>query len=125
MPDAYAALKQQRADLLDEMAALDRMERGRLSEQFLRGQKDGRTVQWGPYYVLQRRLGRRIVKQRVPQGRLASVQADIRRHEQFQQLAERYAELTEEMTRLEDALPESKKKPPLSKPISSRRRRRS
>ena len=125
MPDDYIALKEQRTALLDQMAALDRMERGRLSEQFLHGQKDGRPVSWGPYYVLQRRLGRQILKERVPPDRLATVQADIRRHEEFQQLAQRYAEITQEMTRLQDAKPELKKKRPLSKPISFRKRRRS
>jgi hypothetical protein len=125
MTDHYAALKQQRSALLDRMAALDRMERGRLSEQFLHGLKEGRKVTWGPYYVLQRRLGGQIVKKRVPADRLAVVQADIRRHEEFQQLAQRYAEITEEMTRLEDARPELKKKPLPFKPTSSRRRRRS
>jgi chromosome segregation ATPase len=125
MPDDYATLTQRRTALLDQMAALDRMERGRLSEQFLHGLKDGRKVTWGPYYVLQRRRGRQIVKKRVPADRLAAVQADIRRHEEFQQLAQRYAEITEEMTRLEDARPELKKKPPPFKPIISGRRRHS
>jgi hypothetical protein len=124
MPDHYATLKQQRAALLDQMEALDRMERGRLSEQFLHGLKEGRKVTWGPYYVLQRRLGGQIVKKRVPADRLAVVQADIRRHEEFQQLVERYAQITEEMTHLEDVRPELKKKPSPCKPISSRRRRR-
>jgi hypothetical protein len=123
MPDAYSTLKQQRTALLDQMAALDRMERGRLSEQFLQGQKNGRPATWGPYYVLQRRLGSQVVKQRVTKDRLPMVQADIRCHEQFQQLAGRYAEITEEMTRLQDAQPELKKKPTPSKPISSRKRR--
>jgi hypothetical protein len=125
MPDDYAILKEQRTALLDQMAALDRMECGRLSEQFLHGLKDGRKVTWGPYYVLQRRLGGQIVKKRVPADQLALVQADIRRHEEFQQLAQRYAEITGQMTRLEDAQPDSKKKPPPFKPISSRRRKRS
>jgi hypothetical protein len=125
MPENYAVLQQQRTDILDQMAALDRMERGRLSEQFLHGLKEGRKVTWGPYYVLQRRLGRQIVKKRVPADRLAVVQADIRRHEQFQQLARRYAEITEQMTGLEDLQADSKKKPPPFKPISSRKRRRS
>ena len=121
MPDNYTLLKQQRAALLDQMAALDRMERGRLSEQFLHGQKDGQPVSWGPYHVLQRRLGRQVVKERVSRERLATVQADIRRHEQFQQLADSYAEITEKMTRWEDTRPELKKKPQPSKPISFRK----
>jgi hypothetical protein len=32
----------------NQMAALDRMERGRLSEQLLQCLKDGQTVTWGP-----------------------------------------------------------------------------
>jgi hypothetical protein len=125
MNDTYSALQQQRSSLLDQMAALDRMERGRLSEQFLKGQKDGQPVLRGPYYVLQRRWGEQILKERVPRDRLVLVQADIQRHEQFQKLADRYAEVTEQMTRLLDTQPELKKKPSTSKPTSSRKPRRS
>jgi len=91
------------------MAALDRMERGRLSEQFFKGQKDGQPVTWGPYYVLQRRVGQRILKERVPLDHLPTVPADIQRHQEFQRLADRYAEITEEMTHLQDSDPELKK----------------
>ena len=125
MNDTYSALQQQRSRLLDQMAALDRMERGRLSEQFLKGQKDGQPVLRGPYYVLQRRWGEHILKERVPRDRVALVQSDIHRHEQFQQLADRYAEVTEQMTRLLDTQPELKKKPSTSKPTNSRKPRRS
>jgi len=38
-------------------------------------------------------------------------------------LARRYADITEQMTRLEDLQADSKKKPPPFKPISSRRRK--
>lgn len=91
------------------MASLDRMERGRLSEQYLKGEKDGQPVTWGPYYVLQRRVGEQVIKERVPGDRVPTVQADIQRHQEFQKLAERYAEVTEEMTHLQDADPELKK----------------
>lgn len=125
MPDAYSSLLQKRSGLLDQMAGLDRMERGRLSEQFLKGQKDGQPVTWGPYYVLQRRLGQQIVKERVPLERVPTIQADIQRHEEFQKLADRYAEITEEMTHLEDTDPELKKKSSPTKPISSKKPKRS
>jgi hypothetical protein len=125
MNDTYSSWQQQRSSLLDQMAALDRMERGRLSEQFLKGQKDGQPVLRGPYYVLQRRWGEQILKERVPRDRLPLVQADIQRHEQFQKLADRYAEVTEQMTHWLDAQPELKKKPSTSKTTSSRKPRRS
>lgn len=125
MKTLYFSLQQQRSVLLDQMAALDRMEQGRLSEQFLKGEKDGQPVTRGPYYVLQRRLGRKILKERVPRDRLPAVQADIKGHEEFQQLARRYVQITEEMTRWQDADPELKKKPSPFKPTSSRKRKRS
>jgi hypothetical protein len=61
----------------------------------------------------------------VPAERLPTVQADIEHHQQFEKLADRYAEITEEMTRLQDADPELKKKPRPSKAINSRKPRRS
>ena len=125
MPDQYSSFLQQRSVILDQMAALDRMERGRLFEQFFKGQKDGQSVTWGPYYVLQRRHGDKVLKERVPAERLPTLQADIQHHQQFQELAERYAQITEEMTRLQDADPELKKKPKLSKPTNFRKPRRS
>lgn len=87
MPENYAALQQQRTALLDQMAALDRMERGRLSEQFLHGLKEGRKVTWGPYYVLQRRLGR-IQDQTPPHSHFVVCK---NRSNQIRRLAERRA----------------------------------
>ncbi len=109
MPASYAALEQERSELLNQMASLDRMERGRLSEQFFKGEKDGKPVTWGPYYVLQRRVGEQVIKERVSAERVSTLKADILQHQEFQRLAERYAELTEEMTHLQDADPELKK----------------
>ena len=123
MPNDYAALETQRSEILDKMAAFDRMERGRLSNQFFKGQKDGRPVSWGPYYVLQRRLGKKVLKERVPAERVPALQADIQNHAQFLTLAERFAELTEAMTRLQDAHPELKKKPRPFKTTSSKKPR--
>jgi hypothetical protein len=123
MPDNYAALQRQRSETLDQMATLDRMERGRLCEQFLKGTKDGKPVSWGPYHVLQRRLGQKVLKERVPADRLPTIQADIQRHELFLKLADRYAELTEAMTHLQNTNPALKKKPKPSRPMSSKRPR--
>jgi len=39
MPDSYSTLKQQRTALLAQIAALNRMQRGRLSEQLLQARK--------------------------------------------------------------------------------------
>jgi hypothetical protein len=123
MPNEYAGLEKQRSRILEQMAALDRIERGRLSEQFLKGHKQGQPVSWGPYYVLQRRLGPKVLKERVPAERLSTVQADIQNHEHFLELADRFAEITETMTGLQDADPELKKKPRPSKTTGSKKQR--
>src|SRR5258708_31252378 len=111
----------QRSKIREQWVVLDRIERGSLSEQFLKGHKDGQPVSWGPYYVLQRRLGKKVLKERVSAERLSTVQADIQNHEHFLELAERFAEITETMTSLQDADPELKKKPRPSKTISSKK----
>ena len=123
MPNEYAGLEKQRSKILEQMAALDRIERGRLSQQFLKGRKEGQPVSWGPYYVLQRRLGQKVLKERVPAERLSTVQADIQNHERFLELADRFAEITETMTGMQDADPTFKKKPGPSKTISSKKQR--
>lgn len=123
MPHEYASLEKQRSKILEQMAALDRIERGRLCEQFLKGHKQGQPVSWGPYYVLQRRLGQKVLKERVPAERLSTVQADIKNHEHFLELADRFAEITETMTSMQDADPTLKKKPKPSKTINSKKQR--
>jgi hypothetical protein len=112
-----------RAKILAEMSTLDRMERGRLSEQFLKGTKAGKSVLWGPYFVLQRRHGKAHVTERVPAERVPLVQQDIENHVRFEALADRYAQVTEELTRLRDGDPEAKKNARISKPTNSRKPR--
>lgn len=112
-----------RAQILEEMSTLDRMERGRLSEQFLKGTKAGKSVQWGPYFVLQRRQGQAHVTERVPAERVPLVQRDIDNHVRFEALADRYAQATEALTRLRDGDAASKKNTRISRPTSSRKPR--
>ena len=107
------------------MASLDRMERGRLSEQFLKGTKAGKPVLWGPYFVLQRRQGKAHVTERVPAERVPLIQSDIDNHLRFETLADRFAQATEELTRLRDGDPGSKKNARTSKPTNSRKPRHS
>ena len=118
-------LTETRAQILQEMASLDRMERGRLSEQFLKGTKAGKPVLWGPYFVLQRRQGKAHVTERVPAERVPLIQSDIDNHLRFETLADRFAQATEELTRLRDGDPGSKKNARTSKPTNSRKPRHS
>lgn len=112
-----------RTQILEEMASLDRMERGRLSQQYLKGMKDGKPVSWGPYYVLQRTEGRKHITRRIPADRAPIIQRDIDNHIRFQELSGQYARLTEELTGLQEDEPDAKKNAATSRPTSSRKRR--
>ena len=112
-----------RAQILEQMSALDRMERGRLSQQFLQGTKDGKAVLWGPYYVLQRRQGKAHLTERIPAAEVPQLQKNIDNHIRFQELADQYAQATEELTRWEQADPDSIKNARTSTPTSSRKRK--
>ena len=123
MNNQIQQLIETRAQILGEMANLDRMERGRLSEQYLKGSKAGKPVLWGPYFVLQRRAGQAHVTERIPAARVPLVQQDIANHVRFEALADRYAQATEELTRLQDGDRESKKNAKPSRTINSKRPR--
>jgi hypothetical protein len=92
------SLQQERARILEEMAQIDRMIRGHLSHQTYQVQRGGQTVTQGPYYVLQRRQDGKNNCQRVGSEELQFISAAVQDHARFQQLAQRYAALTEQMT---------------------------
>lgn len=92
------SLQQERARILDEMAQIDRMVRGQLSQQTYQVQRSNKTITQGPYYLLQRRENGRNNCQRVGSEELEFITAAVEGHAHFQQLARRYAALTEQMT---------------------------
>jgi len=121
MPD----LIQRKAQILQEMAEIDRMQRGRLSEQFFKKTKQGHEVLLGPYYVLQRWSEGKNVSQRVPADEVASVRAAIEGYERFEKLADEYVEIIERLTQQSEADDAKKNAKSESKPPSSRRPKRS
>ena len=92
-------LQQRKAQILQEMAEIDRMQRGRLSEQFFNKTKEGRETTLGPYYVLQRWSEGRNLCQRVAAQEVASVRSAIEGYERFEKLADEFVEITERLTR--------------------------
>ena len=92
------SLQQERARILEEMAHLDRMIRGHVSQQTSQVQRGGQTITQGPYYLLQRRENGKNNCQRVGADELEFIVAAVEGHARFQQLAQRYAALTEQMT---------------------------
>ena len=92
------SLQQERARLLEEMARIDRMVRGHVSQQTYEVQRGGHTVTQGPYHLLQRRENGRNNCQRVGAEELDFIVQAVEGHDRFQELAQRYAALTEQMT---------------------------
>lgn len=102
-------IQQERSRILQEMAQIDHMIRGHLSQQTYHVHRGGQTITQGPYFLLQRRENGKNNCQRVGPEELETIVASVEAYQRFQQLAERYAQLTEQMTWQEQA-PGLKKK---------------
>jgi len=92
------SLSERRQQILDEMARLERLQRGYLSKQFLSRERNGRKFRFGPYYLLQHGTGKRRVCRRVPADEAVSVKVEVEAWRRFEQLAEEFVEITERMT---------------------------
>jgi hypothetical protein len=107
---------QRRQEILQEMNAITRMERGKLC-----------TQSHGPgtaaFHKLQCWQAGKNHTRYVPAAEVAAVQEALAGHEQFQRLAQEFADLTIALTRQESA--ESKKNSRRSKPIATGKPRRS
>jgi hypothetical protein len=86
-----------RDEILQEMAEIDRMQRGTLSEQFFKQKKGGHEVILGPYYVLQHWVSGKH-SQRVPAEDVPPVRSAIEGRKRFEKLAEEFVEITERLT---------------------------
>ncbi len=102
--------------LLQHMAQIQRMERGKLCVL-----RDGPQ---GPYYNLQRWEKGKNCSRYVPREQLPAFQEAIAGYQQFQQLSEQYAQQIIERTRAEIAAG-AKKKPSHRKSSSPRTRKSS
>ena len=92
------SLQQERAQILEEMAQIDRLIRGHVSQQTYRVKRSGHTLTQGPYFLLQRRENGKNNCQRVGAEELEAIVAGVEAYQRFQALAERYARLTEQWT---------------------------
>ena len=97
------SIQQERSQILEQMAQIDRMIRGHVSQQSFQVKRAGQTVTQGPYFLLQRRENGKNNCQRVGAEELDSIVAGVEAYQRFQKLAERYALLTEQLTWAEQA----------------------
>lgn len=110
MSSSFASLQQERDRVVAEMGTIDRLRRGTLSQHFLRRRRGGKTLTHGPYFVLQRYLRGKKFSQHIPVEQAEKVAGQVANYRRFQELAERFVTLTDQMTQRENA-PKSKKTP--------------
>jgi hypothetical protein len=92
------SLQQERTRILEEMARIDRMIRGHVSQQSYQRKRGDQTITHGPYFLLQRRENGKNNCQRVATDELDAIVAGVEGYARFQILADHYASLTEQMT---------------------------
>ena len=103
------------------MARIDQMIRGKLSKQTYTQKRGEQTLTQGPYFLLQRREQGKNNCQRVGSEELEAIAAGVEGYARFQQLAQRYAQLTEQMTWNEQSAGVKKKFQRFWRPSSRKR----
>ena len=100
-------LDAQRAAITQEMLAIRCMERGGISEQFLKVPQQGKKepAHRGPYYVLARWEGKKTVSRRLrSHEEREQAREDIEAHKRFVALCREFEELTRRLCALERGL---------------------
>ena len=109
MPHSIQELRSQRDTVLERMKQIDHLRQGSLSRQFFKSQRGGKTVEFGPYFVLQRSLKGKKCSERIPAAQAQQVQAQVQNFQLFNELAEEFTSLSDQITRLECGDDDSKK----------------
>ncbi len=102
-------IQQERTRILEEMARIDHLIRGTVSSQSFQVKRGHQTITHGPYFLLQRHENGQNNCQRVGADEREAIVAGVQAYHRFQKLAQRYAELTEQMT-WDQQTPDFKKK---------------
>jgi hypothetical protein len=114
---SLSQLEQRREQILQQIQAIDRLRRGSLSRQFFKRTRPGSKSPQGPYYVLQGYIQGQKFSQRVPADQAQHLEPLVANYRRFQELAEEFVAVTDQVTRLSQAAPEAKKN---SRPRSGR-----
>jgi len=109
MQTTLSELRRQREHILEQIQNIDRLRRGTLSEQFFLAKREGKQIRQGPYYVLQCYLKGCKCSERIPTDQAQQVQSDVANYKRFQDLAERFIQITDQITRLESSQTDAKK----------------
>lgn len=103
-------LRSQRDAVLERMKQIDHLRCGSLSRQFFKSQREGKTVEFGPYFVLQRFFQGKKCSERIPASQAQQVQEHVQNFRLFNDLAQEFTSLSDQITQLECVADDSKKK---------------
>lgn len=109
MPASLSQLEKRREQILQQIQSIDRLRRGSLSRQFFKRPRAGSNAQQGPYYVLQGYIQGQKFSQRVPAGQAQELGPLVANYKRFEELAEEFVTVTDQITRLSQSAPEAKK----------------
>ncbi len=107
MPVSPNHLEQRREQILQQIQSIDRLRRGSLSRQFFK-KADSKAKQ-GPYYVLQGYVRGQKFSERVPAQQAEEIEPLVANYKRFEELAEEFVTVTDQITRLNQGAPEVKK----------------
>jgi hypothetical protein len=99
-----------RKQILVEMAQIETMEKGRLTEEYRDSYKNGKPIRLGPYFKHQYWEDGKNISRRVPVSRVEELGNAVDGYHRFEALSKEYVQLTVEKTRDQSA-EEGKKKP--------------
>jgi hypothetical protein len=117
MHASLSQLEKRRAQILQQIQAIDRLRRGSLSRQFFKKNRTGSKAPQGPYYLLQGYVQGQKFSQRVPAQEAQQLEPLVANYKRFEELADEFITVTDQITRLSQGRPEVKKN---SKPKSGK-----
>ena len=104
-----AQLEERREQILQQIRAIDRLRRGSLSRQFFKKRRADAKAPQGPYYVLQGYVQGQKFSERVPAEQAPQIEPLVANYKRFEELAEEFVTVTDQLTRLGQGLPDAKK----------------
>lgn len=109
MPNTIDQLSAQREAVLKELQDIDRLRRGTLSSQTFTKKQGDKSVTQGPYFNLQGFHKGKKFNHHIPADKRSEVQQHVDNFKRFQELSDQCITLTDEITKLAEGLPDSKK----------------
>ncbi len=109
MHASLSQLEQRREQIIQQIEAIDRLRRGSLSRQFFKKPRTRSKAKQGPYYVLQGYIQGQKFSERVPAEQAQEMEPLVANYKRFEELAEEFVTVTDQITRLNQGTPETKK----------------